>query len=141
MSCLEAASAAFRCLASAQSAGASSFSSHADMFLTDLAEARRLLRKRISMLGPDVPYENASTRKLIEADIAVEKVAHLHRALEKTLEGTDVTHSMDPMEADVINETALHVEPATIRMDTGNGSRPSPILCAEAESTRMDIND
>lgn len=39
------------------------------------------------MLGPDIPFENGSMRKLIEADVAVQKVAHVHLALQRALQG------------------------------------------------------
>jgi hypothetical protein len=86
LSSLESASAAFRALATADSSRAHAFDGHAESFLADMATAQQLVRSRISLLGPDLPFENGSMRRLVEADIAVQTTAHAHAALRRTLE-------------------------------------------------------
>lgn len=90
MRSLEAASSAFRSLATVESSQAAAFDNHAESFLTNLAEAQQLMGERISKLGPDVPFENGSMRPLIEADIAVQKLAHVHLSLQRALRCLDV---------------------------------------------------
>lgn len=83
MSALESATSAFRSLAAADSTRVSPFDAHAESFLTDLAEAQKLIRSRISLLGPDLPFENGSMRSLIEADIALQATSLIHARLER----------------------------------------------------------
>lgn len=107
MRSLEAASSAFRSLAAVESSRAGPFDSHAESFLTNLAEAQQLMGKRIAQLGPDVPFENGSMRALIEADIAVQKLAHVHLALQEAL------RCVDAPEAEQVSE------PPAVKFDTG----------------------
>lgn len=93
MCSLEAASSAFRSLATVESSRAGAFDAHAEKFLTNLAEAQQLMGKRISQLGPDIPFENGSMRQLIEADIAVQKLSHVHLALQSALRCVDAPES------------------------------------------------
>lgn len=104
---MESASMAFRSLAAADSSRAVAFDGHAESFLTDLAEAQELIRARIAKLGPDLPFENGSMRRLVEADIALHKTSHAHAALSKALEVADSGgDNTDPKPS----ETAVDVE-------------------------------
>lgn len=110
MCSLEAASSAFRSLATVESSRAAGFDSHAESFLTNLAEAQQLMGKRISQLGPDVPFENGSMRPLIEADIAVQKLAHVHLALQRALRCVDAPEADQLIVPSVVK---FDSEPAT----------------------------
>jgi hypothetical protein len=82
---LDSAAAAFLALGTADSSRAGPFDSHAEIFLRDLAEARNLIRARITALGPDLPFENGSMRRLVEGDLAAQRIAHAHDILQRAL--------------------------------------------------------
>lgn len=91
LSALSASSLAFRALSSeaGPSAAPSAFSTHAATFLKDLLAAQELIRSRIAHITADVPFENVTMRRLIEADLGVQRTAHVHRALVRTLAALD----------------------------------------------------
>lgn len=86
ISSLLSASQAFRSLSDPSS---STFQKHAESFVTDLSGAQTLIRKRITNIGADLPFENITMRRLIDADLALQRTAHLHRALVRTLVALD----------------------------------------------------
>lgn len=130
---LQAASAAFRSLATVQSSQAGAFDSHAEQFLTNLADAQQLMGKQISQLGPYIPFENGSMRKLIEADIAVQKVAHVHLALQRALRSVDVpavTQSGGPSSGKFESGQAAS---STLLVSTENNDPAVPVADLQAD--------
>lgn len=61
------------------------FVKHMDGMLANLLEVQNLVRERIQHVGADLPFENVTLRRLIESDLAVQRTAHVHRALVYTL--------------------------------------------------------
>lgn len=101
---LEDASTAFKVLSSADSARASPFDRHAESFLSNLSAAQQLIRSRISALSPDLPFENGSNHHLLEADLAMQRITHVHTILQNILE--DVRHFPGPsvkIDADIVD--------------------------------------
>lgn len=86
LSSLNSATDAFRSLSDP---AASNFNKHAEAFVTDLHAAQSLIRKRISGIGADLPFEDNSVRRLVEADLALQRTAHVHRTLVSTLVDLD----------------------------------------------------
>lgn len=82
---LEDASAAFKALSSAHSSRMTGYDEHAEKFLSNLASAQRIIRGRISALSPDIQFENGSYLHLLEADLAMRRLAHVHKMLQNTL--------------------------------------------------------
>lgn len=79
---LQHASLALRALSTVDaSQSSSSFNQHSDAFISNLHDAQRLVRDRIQQLGADLPFENIMMRRLIEGDLALQRTAHVHRAL------------------------------------------------------------
>lgn len=68
---------------------ASQYALHAKSFLKDLSSAQALLRLRISNLSPDLPLESSTLRRLVEADLAAQRTAHVHRSLVRALLALD----------------------------------------------------
>lgn len=85
VSAVESAGAAFQALSAAESGGAQDASAHSERFIKDLYSANRLVRARIAQLTSDHPFENPTLSRLIEADLAVQRTAHIHRALVRAL--------------------------------------------------------
>lgn len=87
---LQHASTAFRALATVDAEQAApAFNKHAETFLKQLHEARELIRDRIKQVGADLPFENVTMRRLIESDLAIQRTAHVHRALLHSLHQLD----------------------------------------------------
>jgi len=87
LSALEAASAAFKAL----SIEPVDFEVEeaSTKFLTDIHTAQKHIRTIISTLSSDLPFENATLNQLIKADLAVQRTAHVHRSLVRTLHNLD----------------------------------------------------
>lgn len=83
---LREASASMRALSSVDPARSSRpFHAHAEAFHKHLKDAQTLLRDRIQAVGADLPLENQTMFRLIEADLAAQRTAHVHRSLAQTL--------------------------------------------------------
>lgn len=67
------------------------FKGQAESFLTDLYDAQTLLRAQIDCINTDRPFENVTMRRLVESDLAVQRVAHVHRSLAAMLSLLDET--------------------------------------------------
>lgn len=84
---LTSASKAIRALA--PPASTTHFSTHATTFLNELISAQQLIRQSIHHLKIDLPFENSSARRFIEADLSLQRIAHIHRSLVATLAALD----------------------------------------------------
>lgn len=86
ISAVEAASAAFKALADAQDTKQELVvEQHCGRFITDLHKAMAHIQDIIAALSSDLPFENATLNNLINADVAVQRTAHVHRSLVRTL--------------------------------------------------------
>lgn len=84
VSSVEAAASAFQALSAIDASAAPKATPHAERFVRDLSEAQRLVRQCITSLSSDLPFENATLNHLINADLAVQRTAHVHRSLVRT---------------------------------------------------------
>lgn len=90
ISAVEAAGAAFQALADAKDTKQELIvEQHCARFITDLHKAMTHIRGRIAALSSDLPFENATLNPLINADLAVQRTAHVHRSLVRTLKRVD----------------------------------------------------
>lgn len=78
LSSLKSAAGAFRSLSSPATTG---FNANAEAFVSDLYAAQTLIRSRISTTGADLSFEDNSVRRLVEADLSLQRTTHVHRAL------------------------------------------------------------
>lgn len=87
---LKCAASAFHALSSVDATSArTSYNQHVEGFIKQLQEVQSIVRERIQQIGADLPTENATMRRLIESDLAIQRTAHLHRALVYTLNQVD----------------------------------------------------
>lgn len=84
-SALESASEALRALSSVDSTKASPFDRHAESFINKLGSVQEIVRTQIAQVGRDLPLENGSMRKLVEADLAAQQTRHSHAAVREAL--------------------------------------------------------
>ena len=100
LSALSHAGNACRSLSTCDVVQAAPFTQHAESFLKDLYSAQNLIRNQIMRTQPDLPFENLTLLRLVEADLAVQRTAHIHRILTRTLqllgEPIDVPSAVPP---------------------------------------------
>lgn len=96
---LKSASSAFKSLSTADSARATAFHGHSEAYLNNIYEAQELVRECIQNVGTDLPFENGTMRRLVEADLAVQRTSHVHRSLVKTLQMLDEPPAPDSLSA------------------------------------------
>lgn len=124
------ASAAFRALATVDAQQAQPFTQHAEAFMKQLHDAQTLIRERIRHVGTDLPFENITMRRLIEADLAVQRTAHVHRSLVRALTAiqeipvSDAAAPSPPFMPSPAASTPLHV------ISGSTAAAPSPTAAA-----------
>lgn len=106
---------------------------HSDAFISNLHDAQKLIRERIQQLGADLPFENIMMRRLIEADLAVQRTAHVHRALIYALSLVDESAAPDTATAQS-GGAAAQSAPSPQYMPSPVASTPQGILPAVAAS-------
>ncbi len=108
ISAVEAAAKAFKALAdSKDTKNELLIEQHSTRFFTDLHKAMVHIQGRIAALSSDLPFENATLNHLINADLAVQRTAHVHRSLVRTLKRVDDGERRDsdvPMHGTVTEE-------------------------------------
>lgn len=67
------------------------FPTHSATFLKDLNHAQYILRQRIETISADIPFENITLRRLVEADLSLQRTSHVHRSLVRILAAFDET--------------------------------------------------
>ncbi|KAI0557701.1 Mediator complex protein [Gracilaria domingensis] len=72
---------AVRALSQTEAPEVTSASVHAQQFIVNVHEVQAILRSQIESLTSDVPQENTTMLRLVEADLALQRTAHVHRAL------------------------------------------------------------
>lgn len=85
VSSVEAAATTFQALSGVHATATQEATPHAERFVRDLSSAQVLVRNCIASLSSDLPFENATLNHLINADLAVQRTAHVHRSLVRTL--------------------------------------------------------
>ena len=85
ISALENAGAVFRALSHTEASASASCSGHAEQFARDLFRAQALIQGKISNLSNDLPFENSTLLRLVDAELSIQRTAHVHRALVDTL--------------------------------------------------------
>lgn len=78
LSSLKSAAGAFRALSDPAT---SNFNGNAAAFVSDLYAAQAIIRNRIESTGADLSFEDNSVRRLVEADLSLQRTAHVHRAV------------------------------------------------------------
>ncbi|CAN8075251.1 unnamed protein product [Agarophyton chilense] len=76
---------AIRALSQTDAPDATLATAEAQAFLTNVHEVQSILRSQIETLTSDVPQENITMLRLVEADLALQRTAHVHRALAHVL--------------------------------------------------------
>lgn len=130
---LKHASLALRALSAVDASQSSTpFNQHSDAFISNLHDAQKLIRERIQQLGADLPFENIMMRRLIEADLAVQRTAHVHRGLVYALSIIDESATPDAT-APQSGPTAQSV-PSPQYMPSPVASTPQGVFPAVATS-------
>ncbi|PXF44839.1 hypothetical protein BWQ96_05422 [Gracilariopsis chorda] len=72
---------AVRALSNTESPQVTTATVHAQQVVSNLYDVQAILRNQIDALSSDMPLEDGTKLRLVEADLALQRTAHVHRSL------------------------------------------------------------